>query len=95
MSDEDEQLLRDPSLCCCLIQLVICDAGQAVSLALGVHWVANFGIGQLFLPAVEKFGLSKVYLFFAAICFATVIFTQSTVPETKGKSLEEIEALLA
>lgn len=70
-------------------------AGQAVSLALGVHWVANFAIGQLFLPAVEKFGLSGVYLFFAAICFITVGFTQSTVPETKGKSLEEVEALLA
>ncbi|KAK9818467.1 hypothetical protein WJX74_006914 [Apatococcus lobatus] len=69
--------------------------GQAVSLALGVHWVANFAIGQLFLPAVEKFGLPGVYLFFAAICFITVGFTQSSVPETKGKSLEEVEALLA
>ena len=70
-------------------------AGQAVSLALAVHWVANFGIGQLFLPAVERFGLPMVYLFFAAICFSTVAFTQSAVPETKGKSLEEVEALLA
>ena len=66
-----------------------------MSLALGVHWVANFAIGQLFLPAVEKFGLPGVYLFFAAICFTTVGFTQSAVPETKGKSLEEVEALLA
>ena len=65
-----------------------------MSLALAAHWVCNFGIGQLFLPAVAKFGLAGVYLFFAAVCAATVWYTRSQVVETKGLSLEEIERLL-
>ena len=65
-----------------------------MSLALAAHWIFNFGIGQLFLPAVSQFGLASVYLFFAAICGVTVLYTKSQVVETKGLSLEEIEKLL-
>lgn len=54
------------------------------------HWVANFGIGQLFLPAVATYGVSKVYVFFSAVCFAAIVFTSKFLVETKGKSLEEI-----
>lgn len=59
------------------------------------HWVFNFGIGQLFLPAVTQFGVPAVYLFFTLICFATVIFANSQLVETKGMSLEQIEAAMA
>ena len=59
------------------------------------HWIFNFGIGQLFLPAVTQFGVSKVYLFFTAICFGTVLFARSQLTETKGMSLEQIEAAMA
>ncbi|KAK9820324.1 hypothetical protein WJX72_008975 [[Myrmecia] bisecta] len=69
--------------------------GKALSAAMAVHWVCNFALGQLFLPALSKFGVSTVYAFFAAICFATVIFTQSQVVETKGRSLEDIEKAMA
>ena len=69
-------------------------AGKAVSLAMAVHWIFNLGIGQLFLPSVNKFGLPAVYVFFAAICGSTVLYTKSQVVETKGLSLEEIEAQL-
>ena len=70
------------------------NVGKAVSLALAAHWVFNFGIGQLFLPAVSKFGLAGVYLFFGAVCATTVLYTRAQVVETKGLSLEEIERLL-
>ena len=63
-------------------------------MALAAHWVFNFGIGQLFLPAVSNFGLATVYLFFAAVCGVTVWYTKAQVVETKGLSLEEIERLL-
>lgn len=66
-----------------------------MSLALAAHWTFNFGIGQLFLPAASKFGLSSVYLFFAFVCATTVLYTRSQVVETKGLSLEEIEKQLA
>ena len=67
-------------------------AGRAVSLALAVHWVFNYGIGQLFLPAVDAVGVSGVYLVFALVCAFTVVFANTQIPETKGKSLDEIEA---
>ncbi len=75
---------------------VMCPAaGRAVSLALTVHWVFNYGIGQLFLPAVDAVGVSGVYLLFAVVCAFTVVFANTQIPETKGKSLDEIEAEMA
>ena len=70
-------------------------AGRAVSLAMATHWIFNFSIGQLFLPAVTNFGLPSVYLFFACICALTVLYTRSQIVETRGLSLEEIEKQLA
>ncbi|PSC75514.1 Plastidic glucose transporter 4 [Micractinium conductrix] len=69
--------------------------GRAVSLAMVTHWVCNFAIGQLFLAAVSAFGVSTVYLFFAAVCFACVAFVGKAVVETKGRSLQEIELAMA
>ena len=57
-----------------------------MSAALATHWVANLAIGQLFLPALGAFGVSAVYLFFAAVCAATVAFTSSQVVETKARA---------
>ena len=59
------------------------------------HWIFNFAIGQLFLPAVSRFGVSKVYLFFTAVCLGTALFARSQLTETKGLSLEQIEAAMA
>lgn len=36
--------------------------GRAVALAMGAHWVCNFVIGQVFLPAVEAFGVAGKFL---------------------------------
>ena len=69
--------------------------GPAVSFALTVHWICNFAIGQLFLSAVTTFGVSGVYLGFAAVCLAAVTFIQAYIIETKGRSLEEIERAMA
>jgi sugar porter (SP) family MFS transporter len=68
--------------------------GTAVALAMGSHWVCNFFVGQLFLPAVSAFGVAGVYMFFAFVCLLAVAFVNSQVVETKGKSLKEIEAAM-
>ena len=70
-------------------------AGFALSAAMVVHWVFNFGVGQLFLPAVASLGVSKVYLGFAAVCAFTVVFARRNIIETKGLSLEAIEQAMA
>ena len=69
--------------------------GSAVSAAMATHWVFNFAVGQAFLPAVAAVGVSGAYLFFAAVCLATVAFVRAQVPETKGRSLEEIAAAMS
>uniref|UniRef100_A0A061R7X9 Plastidic glucose transporter 4-like n=2 Tax=Tetraselmis sp. GSL018 TaxID=582737 RepID=A0A061R7X9_9CHLO len=68
--------------------------GLAVSLAMTSHWTCNFMVGQLFLPLVDAVGISGVYYFFAFTCLCAVIFTTKLVIETKGRSLEEIEAIM-
>lgn len=46
-----------------------------------------------FCPAFQEvFGLEVPFLFFAVICTGNVLFTGCCVPETKGRSLEQIEA---
>jgi len=68
--------------------------GRAVALAMTSHWVCNFMVGQLFLPLVHAITVGGAFAVFAAVCVAAVLYTAAFVTETKGKSLEEIEALM-
>ncbi|KAL8034469.1 hypothetical protein ABFX02_12G030900 [Erythranthe guttata] len=68
---------------------------KAVALSLGMHWISNFVIGLYFLSVVNKFGISAVYLGFASVCLAAVVYISGNVVETKGRSLEEIELALS
>lgn len=38
--------------------------------------------------------LTGTYYLYAAVCFLTILFVAKIVPETKGKTLEEIQASL-
>ncbi|MFQ6633953.1 hypothetical protein Gotur_011045 [Gossypium turneri] len=67
---------------------------KAVALSLCMHWISNFVIGLYFLSVVDKFGISVVYLVFAAVCLLAVLFMAGNIVETKGRSLEEIELAL-
>lgn len=58
------------------------------------YQISNFVIGLYFLSVVNKFGISSVYLGFAAVCTLAVLYIASKVVETKGRSLEEIELAL-
>ncbi|CAM6082925.1 unnamed protein product [Calypogeia fissa] len=68
---------------------------KAMAFSLCVHWVCNFGIGLLFLEMVERFGLSAVYSSFGIVSLISILFSNSFIIETKGRSLEEIELLLS
>ncbi|KAJ3694431.1 hypothetical protein LUZ60_009911 [Juncus effusus] len=68
---------------------------KAVALSLGMHWVSNFVIGLYFLSVVTKFGISRVYFGFGAVCILAVLYIYNNVVETKGRSLEEIERALS
>ena len=63
--------------------------------AFGVHWLCNIVIGNYFLVASQRFGVPACYSLFGAVALAGAAFCASQVPETKGRSLEEIEAKYA
>lgn len=68
--------------------------GQAMSLATLSLWIANFFVGQL-TPMMLKsphWGPSATFWTFAALCAPGFWLTWKLIPETKSKSLEEIEA---
>ncbi|NXO17724.1 GTR6 protein, partial [Oriolus oriolus] len=66
--------------------------GVASGLCVVVSWLTAFTLTQFFLPAVNAFGLEVPFLFFAVISAGNILFTGCCVPETKGRSLEQIEA---
>ncbi|KAG2469651.1 solute carrier family 2, facilitated glucose transporter member 6 [Polypterus senegalus] len=65
--------------------------GVASGLCVLVSWVTAFILTQLFMKVVDAYGLFVPFFFFTAVCFMNFIFTAVCVPETKGRSLEEIE----
>ncbi len=69
--------------------------GRAVSAAFVSHWVCNMAIGQTFLGAVAAYGLATVYAGFGAVALVGLMYISRAVPETKGKSFEQIQADLA
>jgi len=65
---------------------------NGMSIALVLNQAVSTGIAAVFLPTVGKYGYSTMFFIFAG---CTVIFFVTAVwflPETKGKTLEEIEA---
>ncbi len=69
--------------------------GAAISVAVSALWIACFILTYTFPILNGALGTAKTFWLYAAICFAGLIFVFFKVPETKGKSLEQIERELA
>jgi SP family arabinose:H+ symporter-like MFS transporter len=67
---------------------------KAISIAGFFNGLASFIIPLLFPWELENIGEAATFFIYAAIAFAGFFFILSKIPETKGKSLEEIEAAL-
>jgi sugar porter (SP) family MFS transporter len=67
--------------------------GKAVALASFTQWIFNFLVVLLFPHFLKSIGGAATFLFLAFMSFVQWLFTYLYVPETKGKSLEEIEHL--
>jgi SP family xylose:H+ symportor-like MFS transporter len=65
--------------------------GLAVSIAVSALWIACFVLTFTFPVLNRALGAPGTFWLYAAICFAGFLFVQRWVPETKGRSLEEIE----
>ncbi|QEC52419.1 SP family arabinose:H+ symporter-like MFS transporter [Anseongella ginsenosidimutans] len=66
--------------------------GMAVSVATFALWTACFALAYAFPVLIEVLAPVQTFLLFAGICFIYFLFLWRYVPETKGKTLEEIEA---
>ena len=71
--------------------------GRAMSIATLCLWAANFVVSQTFPMMnenprlVERFHHGFPFWIYGTLCVVSVIFVWAFVPETKGKTLEEIE----
>jgi SP family arabinose:H+ symporter-like MFS transporter len=64
--------------------------GQAAAIAAAVDWVANFALIEVFPQWQSGIGLAWVMMSFAGLCVIAVIFVRTWLPETKGRSVDEI-----
>ena len=73
--------------------------GRAMGIATLCLWVANTIVSQTFPMMdeneflVEKFHHGFPFFIYGGMCVALVLFVARVVPETKAKSLEEIEKM--
>lgn len=65
---------------------------NGMSIALLINQAVSTGIAATFLPTVGKYGYSAMFFAFAACTVIYFITAAVFLPETKGKTLEEIEA---
>ncbi|WP_434619078.1 sugar porter family MFS transporter [Arthrobacter sp. A5] len=68
--------------------------GSAMSATLLCNWGMNFVVSLTFLSLFNGLGKSPVFWLYAVVCALGWLFAVKLVPETKGRSLEEIESWL-
>ncbi len=66
--------------------------GLAEGTAATFNWGSNLIVSLTFLTLVERLGASSTFLLYASFSVMSWLFAYYLVPETKGRTLEEIEA---
>ena len=74
--------------------------GAAVAIAVAFQWIFNFLVSSTFVPMYnmeltpgDGFGHIFAYALYGVICVVAAIFVWRLVPETKGKTLEDMSKL--
>jgi sugar porter (SP) family MFS transporter len=67
--------------------------GLASGAASSLNWIGSFLVGLLFPVMTAYFSQQLVFAIFGIICLVGVLFVKICLPESKGRTLEEIENL--
>ncbi|HVX67539.1 MAG TPA: sugar porter family MFS transporter [Bryobacteraceae bacterium] len=67
--------------------------GRAMSIATVSLWAACVALTATFLSLVRALGASGAFWLYSAMCVTMFLFVWRVVPETKGKTLEQIEQM--
>jgi sugar porter (SP) family MFS transporter len=65
--------------------------GQAMSVATMANWGANFVVAVSFLTLLSAIGNAGTFFLFAGLSIVALAYFQRQVPETKNRSLQDIE----
>ncbi|XP_061568170.1 solute carrier family 2, facilitated glucose transporter member 6 [Cololabis saira] len=65
--------------------------GVASGLCVTVSWLTAFALTHAFTHLTDSYGLYVPYLIFTVVCVFCLLFNAVCIPETRGRSLEEIE----
>ncbi|KJZ75441.1 hypothetical protein HIM_05137 [Hirsutella minnesotensis 3608] len=63
---------------------------KGVALSTATNWICNFIVGVATPPMLESIGFGT-YIFYATWCFLAAVWAFFLVPETKGRTLEEMD----
>ncbi len=66
---------------------------NGMSIALVINQLVSTVLAAIFLPVVSRYGYSSMFLLFAGFTVVYFLVVSFALPETKGKTLEEISAL--
>ncbi len=67
--------------------------GRAVAVATAVNWGSAWLVSQFFLTLIDSIGNSATFYLFGAFSVVAYVWIWKTVPETKGRTLEEIQEI--
>eukprot|EP00045_Choanoeca_perplexa_P009769 m.95568 g.95568 ORF g.95568 m.95568 type:complete len:591 (-) comp15022_c0_seq1:135-1907(-) len=68
--------------------------GRAVSIATIFNWLGNLVVSASFLSLLDGIGFSGTFFLYSGVGVLAFFFVLLVVPETKGKSLDEIQGLM-
>ena len=65
--------------------------GKAMAVATAFNWGAAFVVSASFLSIMNAIGEATTFFLFAVLCVIAFFWVRAKVPETKGKTLEQIQ----
>lgn len=68
--------------------------GIASSVSASLNWFLAFVVTNQFTNMIAAFGIGPTFMAFSVICALGTAFVMFVVPETKGRSIEEVTNIL-